>query len=53
MKYLISYGINSGTRALNNPTLSVSAKDKQDAIDLFKHLKGNRHTIQLIKEVNY
>lgn len=53
MKYLISYGINNGTRALNNPTLLVSAKNEQDAIDLFKHLKGDGHTIQLIKEVNY
>ena len=52
-KYLIAYGVNSGSRAMNNPTILLSATDEDDALDLFYHLKGFEHKIQLIKKVDY
>lgn len=51
-KYLIAYGIESGKRALNNPTRLISAENKEQALTKFREL-GRTEKVQLIKKVDY
>ena len=52
-KYLVALPIFPNDKGFNHQTILVSAKDKDDVIDLVYHLKGNSVNIGEIKEVNY
>lgn len=51
--FLIALPIFRGEKGFCHPTILVSAKDKDDAVDLVRHLKGPRVNIGDIKEVDY
>jgi hypothetical protein len=52
-KFLIALPAFPNDKGFNHQTILVSAKDESDAIDLVRHIKGNRVNIGEIKEVNY
>lgn len=51
-KYLVALPCFPNARGFSHPTVLVSAKSKNDAINLVRYLRPNEH-IGEIKEVNY
>lgn len=51
-KYLIALPVFPGSKGFTHQTVLVTAKDKNDAIALARHLRPGRN-IGDVKEVNY
>ncbi len=52
-KYLVALPSFPNAKGFCHQTILVSAKDKNDAIELVRYIKGNKVNIGEIKKVDY